>query len=74
MGLINDREEVVGKEIDQCSRLGSGRTTGEMAGVVLNSLAKPHFLHHLDVVFGPLLDTLGLKVLLVLFEMLNALR
>ena len=71
MRLIDDREKLVGEKVEQGAGLGAGGPSGEVAGVVLDALAETHFLHHLDVVFGALLDALGFKVLLILFENLN---
>ena len=61
MAFVEEEEEVVGEEVEQGARGGSGDPTGEVAGVVFDALAEAHFLHHLDVVFGAHFDALGFE-------------
>ena len=60
VGLIGDEQKVLGKEVDQGARAASGETLAEMAAVVLDALAKPHLLHHLQIIVRPLADALRL--------------
>jgi len=66
--LVQDHQEVFGEIIDERRRWVAGSSTREMARVVLDAVAEPHLLHHLDVVHRSLLDPLLLDELRVLVE------
>ena len=66
-------EEVLGEEIEQRVRPRPGLAAGQVARVVLDPLAEPHLLHHLDVVFGAHPEALRLDELALLLEPLDPL-
>ena len=71
VGFVDERQEFALEEIQQ--RVGSlaRRAAGQMARVVLDALAKAHFPHHFQVVFGPLFDPLGFEELAFPLELLD---
>src|SRR5208282_6809159 len=46
----------------------AGRAPGDVARIILDAGANAHFLHHFEVVFGPLLDALSFEQFAALFE------
>ena len=60
VALIHHQQPVVGEIIDQALRWRAGRAAGQMAGVVLHTVAVTHLLQHLEVVGGALLQALSL--------------
>ena len=60
MALVDEEQEVLGKEVEQTIRPLARLTTVEVAGIVLNARAVTQFLDHLHVVFHTFLDALGL--------------
>src|SRR5690606_25756586 len=71
--LVEDEEEVLGEVVDQRRRRFAGLAIGEVARVVLDAIAEPHLLHHLDVVEGSLLEPLLLEEAAFLVEEVEAL-
>ena len=63
VGLVDDGDEIVGEVVDQGEGTLAGFAAVEIAGVVFHAGAVAHFLDHLDVVFDPLLESLGLQAL-----------
>ncbi len=55
------QEEVLREIVEQRRRRIAGFATGEMARVVLDAVAEPHLLHHLEVVERALLEALLLE-------------
>ena len=68
MGLVDDRQEVVGEVVEQTLRRLAGGAAGERTRVVLDAVAVAELAHHLDVVLRALADALRLDVLLALLE------
>ena len=63
MALVNHDEEILWEKVQQgVGRLPFG-TAIHMAGIVLHSVGVAHLAQHLNIVLGPLADTLGLNQL-----------
>src|ERR1700690_3919065 len=68
VALVDHQEEVLREEVDQAAGPVPGLPAAEMQRVVLDPVAEPHFLEHLQVVVGPHLDPLRLQELPVGLE------
>jgi len=71
--FIDDGEEIVWKEIDDCIRPRAGRAPGQVARVVFNPTTEPHFLQHLQVVLRAHAQPLRLQQFVLRFEFDDAL-
>ena len=73
MGLVNNDQKVIRKEIQQShgrlSRFGSR----QMSGIILDTGAKAGFTKHLYIEIGPLRNPLGLNELVLPLEILHLL-
>ena len=69
MGLIHKQQEIPGKVVDQGKGGFPWLAAVQIAGIVLDPLAEPHLLHHLDVVVGALFNPLSLQQLVLRPEM-----
>ena len=49
--LINHHQKILREKVDDRVRLGTRRTSRQMARVIFNPVAEPHFLQHLQIVF-----------------------
>ncbi len=63
VGLVDERDEVVGEVVDQRVRRAARRAPVEDSGVVLDPRAEADLAQHLDVVLGPLREPVGLELL-----------
>ena len=61
MRLVDDQKEIVGEIVDERGRRIARVATGEVARIVLDAVAETHLLEHLEVVHGPLFETLLLE-------------
>ena len=61
MALVHHQQPVVREVIDQAFRRRAGGAAGQVAGVVLHTVAVANLLQHLQVVGGALLQPLGLQ-------------
>ena len=68
VGLVDDREEIVGEVVEQTFGRFAWGASGERTRVVFDAVAVTELTHHLDVVLRALADTLRLDVLLALLE------
>ena len=50
--FIDHDQKISRKKIDNRIRLGAGRTTGQMSGIIFDPIAEAHLLQHLQIVFG----------------------
>ena len=66
--LIDDEQIVLGEEIEKGVRTRACRASREMAGVVFDTRAEAHFLHHFQVVLGAHFDALGFEQLALRLE------
>src|SRR6185295_199918 len=73
MALVDHQQEVLWEKIDQAEWPLAGPTPRQVPRVVLDAVAEPHFLEHLEVVVRAHPDSLRLEVLLVLLEERDAL-
>ena len=71
--FIDHQQEIIGHEVQQSERNGSGRTSGEDAGIILYSRAEANLLQHFDIILGSLLDALGFNEHIPVLEILDAL-
>ena len=70
VGLVDEKEVVLGEVVEEGGRGLAGQTGGEVAGVVLNAVAEAYGLDHLEVEAGALVDALGLDEAALGFELL----
>ncbi len=63
MALVDDRDEVVREVVEQGERCLARRSAVDVAGVVLDAVAEPELLHHLEVVLGAHPEPLGLEMM-----------
>ena len=63
VGLVDDDQGVAGKVVHQGRGRLAGGPAGQMPGVVLDPLARPDLVHHLQVEARPLAQALGLQEL-----------
>ncbi len=70
VALVDHHEEVVGKEVEQ--RVGRIARCPALhrCRVVLDAVAEPHLVEHLEVVLGAHAQPLGLEQLLLALEQL----
>src|SRR5450830_2123742 len=61
--LVHEEQKVLGQKTQERVRLGTGRTSAEVAAIVLDAGAIARLAQHLDVVLGALLDALRLHEL-----------
>ncbi len=61
MRLVEDQEKILREVVEQRGRGLAWLPIGQVTRVVLDAVAEPHLLHHLDVVLGSLLDALLLE-------------
>ena len=61
VGLVDEADEVVREVVDERERVRARRPALERARVVLDPVAEPELLHHLDVVLGALADPVCLE-------------
>ncbi len=61
MGFIHHQEKVFRKVVNEGGGPAAGRAAGQVAGIVFNALAEAHFLHHFQIIAGPLLQALSLQ-------------
>ena len=61
MRLVDDEQEILGEIVDERGGGLARNAPGEMSRVVLDPLAEPHLLHHLEVVHGALFEALLLE-------------
>ena len=71
MALVDDGEEVVGKEVQQAERTHAGLTPVEVARVILDARAVAHLANHLQVVGHALIQALGLDGAVLAAERLD---
>ena len=67
--LINHQQVILREKIEQGARARPRRPAGKVPRVILDAGAEPHFLHHLEVVFGAHLEALGFEQFPLLFEL-----
>ena len=61
--LVDDEQMVFGEEIDEAERAFAGGTSGEVARIILDAVAKAQLAQHFQIVAGPLLQALSLEKL-----------
>ncbi len=61
VALVDERDEVLREVVDEAERSLARLAAVQIAGVVLDSGAVAHLLHHLKIVLDPLLQSLGLQ-------------
>ena len=66
--FIHDREEIAREKVEQGEWPRAGRTPAEVARVVFDPAAEPHFLDHFEVVLGAHFESLRFQEFAVLFE------
>ncbi len=71
VALVDEGYEVLGEVVDQAERALTLLASVEVAGVVLDAGAVAHLLDHLEVVFHPLLEALGLEFAAAFLEELH---
>ena len=54
MTLVNYQQKIIRKIIEQTERTASGRTSVEIAGIILNARAITQFLNHFQIIRNPL--------------------
>ena len=64
MALVDHRKEIFGEVVHQGKRRFPGLPSCEMPGIVLDAAAITQFLHHLQIIIGPLFQPLGLQELI----------
>ena len=73
MALVDDAKHILGEVVNQGKRRFTRLTSIQMARVVFDAVAKAHRLEHLEVIIGPLLQTLRLEQLVGRLELRHAL-
>ena len=68
-GLVDDGDEVIGEVVEQGERPLTRGPPVDVAGVVLDAVAEPDLLHHLQVVGCPHTQPLGFQQLPLLVEL-----
>ena len=71
--LVDHREEALGEVVEQRGRRLAGGAAGEVPRVVLDAVAEPHLLQHLQVVERPLAQALRLEQLACALQLREAL-
>ena len=72
VALVDDAEHVLGEVVNQGVRRLARRAPVEVARVVLDAVAEPHGLEHLEVIGGALREALGLEELIGRLELGHA--
>ena len=67
--FIDHEQEILREKIEQRERLRAGRAAGKMARVILDPVAEPHLLQHLEIVFGAHLQPLRFEQFALRFEL-----
>ncbi len=68
MALINEEKEIIRKVIQQGGRRIARLPVINMKRIILNPIAKPDLLHHLQIIVGAHLQPLNLQQFAPLFE------
>ena len=68
MGLVNDNKKVLREIIHQRTGRFSGKTPGQMPGIILNPGAESRLPHHFHIKVRALGDALGLQKLVLALE------
>ena len=68
VALVDDRQVVTGEEVEQRVRRLARAATVDRPRVVLDPVAEPHLLHHLEVVAGAHAEALRLEQLALALE------
>ena len=71
MALVKEHQTVRGKIVNQAGRRFAGGESGQMPGVVFNTLAETHLIEHLKVKLGALLQTLRFDHAALVVELLE---
>ncbi len=61
MAFVHEQEKIVREIVEQGGRRFSHRAAGDGRGIILNAGAVPHFLEHLEIVFGTGLEAFRLE-------------
>ena len=72
VAFIDQQQIILGKKVEQCVGSRARITTGDVAGVVFNALAEPHFMHHFQIVIRAHFDPLGFEQFVLRLEFGNA--
>ena len=73
MGLVNHQQKILGKIINQSKGRLPRLTSCQMPGIVFDTGAIPHFIHHFQIIIGALLQALGLQNLEIMIEIIQSL-
>ena len=68
VGLVDEEEEVAGKVVQQCGWRFAGKAAGEVARVVLDTVAIADGFDHFEIEAGALVDALGFDEAALGFE------
>ena len=74
MAFVNESDEVILEIVNETERPLSGLPSVKISGIVLDSGAVAHLLHHFQVVFHPLLQSFSLQILSDALEILHLLH